>query len=496
MQQNIQLNFGEWLPDLPDLDNPGCTVAQNVIPAGNSYQPFPTSGVYSNGLDSECKGAVAAKDNDGNTLNFAATKTKLYKLLNGTFSDVSKPGGYLTAQDERWTFARFDNRVIASNFADPIQSLTFGGSAFADLSASAPKARHLTTARNFLIAGNTFDSVDGLVPHRVRWSAYQDPTDWVVSPSTQADYNDLEPDNGWIQGITGGEYCTIFQERAITRMSYVGSPVIWRFDIVESGRGTQSPGSIVKVGNLIFYLGSDGFYAFNGQSSTSISENKVSKYFVNDMDFTYTSSISATVDYNRQVIYWLYPGSGNVAGRGNKIIMFNYGTNSTKRWSYASDIDLEILFTSLSEGYTLDGLDAVSPILDDLPFSLDSRAWTGDNFVLSAFNSDHRMINFDSNDDMTALLETAEKQLIPGSLAELSLIRPVISGNGTVTLNIGTRNLQSESVSYTSAIPPNSTGDCDARANARFHRIRASISGGFDDAIGVQLLDVSKTGRR
>lgn len=495
MQQNIQLNFNEWLPDLPDLDNPGCIVAQNVIPAGNSYQPFPSARIYSNALDAECKGAVATKDNDGNTINFAADSSKLYRLSNTVFTDVSKTGGYSTAEDGRWSFARFDNRVIASNFADPIQTFSFGGSQFADLAADAPKARYLTTARGFLIAANTVDSVDSAVPHRVRWSAYQDPTDWVVSPSTQADFNDLEPDYGWVQGVVGGEYCTVFQERAITRMSYAGSPIIWRFDVVESGKGTQAPGSIVKVGNLIFYLGSDGFYAFNGQSSTSISENKVSKYFLNDMDFTYTSRISATVDYNRQVIYWLYSGSGNVGGRGNKILMFNYGANATKRWSYASDIDLEILFTSLSEGYTLDGLDIVSPILEDLPFSLDSRAWTGNNFILSGFNSEHKMINFDS-DNMPALLETAEKQINPSGLTELSLVRPVISGSGTVTLNVGTRNLQSESVSYSSAITPNSTGDCDARANARFHRIRANISGGFDDAIGVQLLEIAKTGRR
>jgi hypothetical protein len=30
----IKIPFGEWLPDLPDYQNPGVTVAKNVIPAG------------------------------------------------------------------------------------------------------------------------------------------------------------------------------------------------------------------------------------------------------------------------------------------------------------------------------------------------------------------------------------------------------------------------------------------------------------------------------
>jgi hypothetical protein len=496
INQLVQLDFGEWLPDLPELDNPGCITAQNVIPAGASYQPFPSSNIYSsNALTARAQGAVATKDTAGVTVNIAGDASKLYKLSSTVFSNISKTGGYATGTDERWSFTRFGNLVIATNYNDNIQSFTLGGTAFADLGATAPKARYLATSRNFLITGNTFDAVDGAVPHRVRWSAYQDPTNFTVSPVTQSDYNDLEPDYGWVRGIVGGEYVTIFQERAITRMSYVGSPTVWRFDVVESARGARAPGSIIKVGNNIFYLGQDGFYVFDGNSSQSIGENKVNKYFLNDMDFSYASRISSTVDYNRQVIYWLYPGSGNTAGRGNKILMFNYSSNAAKRWSYASNIDLEILFTSLSEGYTLEGLDSVSTNLDTLPFSLDSRAWTGDNFILSAFDNNHTMVNFNGS-ATTALLETGEKQITPAQLTEVLRVRPVISGSGTVTLNIGTRNLQSDSVTYTSNLSPNSVGDVECRANARFHRVRANISGGFNNAQGIQLIEASASGRR
>ena len=32
--------FGEWLPDQSDLQNPGSTVAKNVLPAARGYRPF------------------------------------------------------------------------------------------------------------------------------------------------------------------------------------------------------------------------------------------------------------------------------------------------------------------------------------------------------------------------------------------------------------------------------------------------------------------------
>ena len=35
------IEFGKWLPDMPDFGNPGALEAQNVIPAQPSYMPFP-----------------------------------------------------------------------------------------------------------------------------------------------------------------------------------------------------------------------------------------------------------------------------------------------------------------------------------------------------------------------------------------------------------------------------------------------------------------------
>lgn len=491
----MRIEIGEWLPDLPDLDNPGCTVAKNVIPGSNSYLPFAGPTVYSNALTARCQGAVSTKDKDGNSLTFAGDATKLYKLASGTYSDVSLAGGYTTGSDELWNFTRFNDRLIATNFNDAIQTFTLSSSTnFANLSASAPKARYCAFIRNFLVVGNTFDSVDGNVPHRVRWPGIDDPTSWNVSAVTQADYQDLDPSKGWIRGIVGGEYGTIFQERAIHRMTYVGSPLVWQFDEVESGRGTLSGSSIVKAGNIIFYLGLDGFYAFDGNQSIPIGENKINRTFFNEVDLSYLSRISAAVDFDKQIIYWAVPVSGNTNGRPNKIYCYNFSPNAKNRWSFI-ETDVEFLFTSLSEGYTLDGLDAVSSSIDALTLSLDSRAWTGDNYMLSGFNADHKQINYDST-ALTALLETSELQIQEGYFAEVMRIKPVYDGSGTVTMQIGTRNLLSASEAYGSVISVDAIGECQVRSNARYHRFRVNIAGGFNNIQGVEVIEFRKAGRR
>jgi hypothetical protein len=63
-------------------------------------------------------------------------------------------------------------------------------------------------------------------------------------------------------------------------------------------------------------------------------------------------------------------------------------------------------------------------------------------------------------------------------------------------MNIGTRNLQSGTVSYGSTLSTDGFGYCTTRSNARYHRARVSIAGGFNDAIGVEIVEAKKAGVR
>jgi hypothetical protein len=492
------LEFGEWLPDLPKLRNPGSTVATNVIPSALSYEQMPGLVAYSsNAMDARCQGAVFGKDPDGNSFIFSGNATKLYRRDSDVLTNVSKVGGYNTPVDGWWNFNTFGSRMLATNFVDAIQTYTMGTSTvFADLSAGAPKARYITSMNNFVIVGGTFDATDGNQPERVRWCALDDPTDWVVSPTTQADFQDLDSSKGWVQGVEGGDFATVWQERAISRMEYVGSPYIFRFTVVERGRGLWIPNSKIPFGTVQAYCALDGFYIFDGTQSVPIGEGKINKYFLRDFDPGFINNVSATYWPGRQLLGWLYPGQGNSGGIPNKLLLFNYASNAKMRWTIC-EVDAEALMIYLSAGFTLDSLDAISGSLDDLPYSLDSRFWTGDTYSLGAFDTNHKLANF-QGDAMDATIETTEGQILEGQRAEVTNLKPLVEGSedSTITIQIGERDLLTEDPTWTSAIPMNTIGECDARSNARFHRARVNISGGFDHATGVEVLEVYPAGKR
>lgn len=490
------LQFGEYLPDLPTFKNPGVTTATNVVPSGNSYKSMKSPSVYSTALSNPNLGAYSTRDKDSNVYTYAGDSSALYELSEATYSDVSKSGGYTTANDGWWQFATFGEKVIATNFGDDPQIITMGGANFENLAGTPPKARSIAIVRNFVVLGNTNDTTDGSVPNRVRWSGIDDETAWTVSSVTQSDFQDLQGDGGWVMQIVGGEYGIVFQERSIWRMSYVGSPIVFQFDEVEKGRGTPAPNSVVKIGSWIAYLGRDGFYIFDGQRSTPIGSNKVDDVFWSDFDSNYFQRVIAVADPEAQLIYWGYPSTTSSSGRINKILVYNYATNSNMRWSLIDSVDLQSIFQSQAEGYTLEQLDTVSSSLDALEFSLDSRVWTGNSTLLSGFDSDNKQVNFDGA-AMDATIETQEEQISSGKRSSVTLVRPIVDGSSaTVTIQIGERNLLTDSVTWQSEISTNSTGDCPVRSNARYHRARVKITGGFDHAQGVDVVRFRMAGNR
>ncbi len=475
--------FGEWLPDLPDRDNPGATEAKGVYPELRSYRPWRDLAVLSNALDSACLGAVSGSDPSGNYSTFAGDAGKLYQLGNTTWTDVSKSGGYTVATDEFWSFAAYNNGALiaAANINDPIQAWTLGtSSAFADLSATAPKARYLATVRDFLCAANVNDTSDGLRPTRVAWGPIGNPGGvWTPSATTQADYQDLAT-GGEIVGYVGGEYGVIICRDSIYRQTYVGSPVIFQFDEVSKDKGCVAAGSVAQVGRYVFFLAEDGFYAFNGESLEPIGTNKVDNYFLADADSNGYGLITSTVDPARKLYIVYYPSSGQSSS--DKALIYNW---EIKRWSRVDQV-VERVVRLFEAGYTLEQLDNISVSIDSLPASLDSRRWVGGALQMSAFNSSHQLCTLDG-DRQAAILETAEAMLSDPRRTFVTGVRPVIDG-GTKTIQIGTRNLPDDSVTWGTATSLNSrTGMADMRSDARYHRARVNVAaaGTWEHAQGV-----------
>jgi len=382
--------FGEYLPDQPALNNPGVVTANNVFPAVQGYKPIRTLQTITDALDDYARGAIIVKDKDGTAFTIAGDEKKLYQLSATAW--VDKTGTtYTTAAEEVWEFVKWKEKILATNFTDEIQTMTIDGASFADLVAN-PKARHIAVVRSFVVVGNTFDSVDGNVPYRVRWSALDDETDWTVAVATLSDFNDLPGDGGWVQKVVGGEIGVVFQENSIQRMTFVGSPNVFQFDEVLPCKGTPASGSVVQDGNNIYFLAQDGFSVVrNGVTIEPIGFGKVDRTFFADLDESNIFRMTGTSDPLTKRIFWAYPGAGNTGGLPNKVLIYDWGL---QKWSMMEE-DIELFSQQASGVFTLDTLDTwdlgtTLVVGDNSTFASDTGDWTkGGNWAISAGVATH-----------------------------------------------------------------------------------------------------------
>ena len=502
------LPLGEFTPDMPDYNNPGSSLIQNVYPkTAQSYGSITSLSTYATALPLRVQGGIPVIDTGANTFVFAGTATDLYKIGSGatTFTNVSQSAGtYSTATNAQWSMCQFGNQIIATNYNQNPQVYTLGSSTtFTDLT-SAFKAQYVTIVKDFVMFGNTYDGAGSNQPQQVWWSAINNASSYptigsITAAQVQSDQQVIPGNQGWMTGLVGNlgtADVAIFFERSIWRGTYVGSPNIFAFSAAEGARGTNAPGSIVQVGAQVYYLGEDGFYAFDGSNSSPIGANKVDKWFYKNINLNYLHNISGAADPVNKIIFWAYPSNSSTTGQNDSLIIYNWSLN---RWSIAS-VNSDYIFRAFTFGYTLEGLDALGYTLDTLPFSLDDRAWTGGKVYLAGFDTNHAFGYF-TGQTLAATVQTSEVELaaqepnpsVIGRRALVTNARPIVDG-GTPTVSIGYRQKQQDSIVYSTGSTINAYGECPQRLEARYFRAQITHPAGdvFDHISGVDLTYVMR----
>lgn len=127
-----------------------------------------------------------------------------------------------------------------------------------------PDGKCMGRIGNFVLVG-------GLSTNRfaVQWCAIGDPTDWPTpdtddARSKQSGLEELPNSLGHVTAIADGDFFGyVFQERGITKLTYVGGDVVFTVDTFEENRGVVRPGRMVQTENLAFFESDRGYHAIN-----------------------------------------------------------------------------------------------------------------------------------------------------------------------------------------------------------------------------------------
>jgi hypothetical protein len=403
------LMFGEFLPDFPDFKNPGCTIADNVIPRPGGYAPQFGLTAQSQTVTGAIRGALLGFSGTTAAI-IGGTSSHLFKNLGGTVTSAAVAS--TVGSSECWDFCRFNEYAIATSIANSpyhLPNMDFD-TAWVHLPGSPPNARYCERVGDFVMLGDIAD-----FPNRIQWSHFNSPGgSWTPARLTQAGYADLPHVLGSVQRIVGGRYPLVFQERGVSQIEYIGPPGVFRAVQIEQGRGCIAPFSVVSVGFVTYYLAQDGFWVTDGNSFQPIGGQKVNAWFRENAAPASISSVHGTLDFENECVVWAFK-SGTVFDR---LIRYSW---TEDRWSTAT-VEVDRLVEAVLGGYTLEQLAVLYPTLESVPASLDDPRWRGRNRVLSAY------VDGDTTTDLNTF--TGPWQAVPGR--RVATKRAKVLGEGAV----------------------------------------------------------------
>jgi len=474
--------FGAWEPDSAIFNGQQAPVICNVIPAARGYSAMKglVPLIY-NALPSRVYTGFTHRKIDSTLLTYAMTVGNIYALENSVWTSKYSD---TVASDTRAMVAYGDNMYAL--FGDNLIKGTVAGgiTTFAAVS-GAPTGEVIGVVRDFLMLGRT--TADG--DNAVHWSAINDPDSWptVGTDAAQFVQSDVQvfPEGGGIQSIVGGigngVDGLIFLERAIHRATYIGTPYVFKFDVVDRQHGCLAPRSPVVCGNACVFLADDGWRITDGTSTKSIGAERIDSWFFNECGSGRYSEIQGAHDAQRRLAVWVFPSENAPEHIFDRILIYNYHLD---RWSYGI-IDTETLCEGVSRGFTLDELDQFGD-LDNLPFSsLDDPFLRERRNVISAFGHDHKLAQF-AGPALAATLETAE---FGGERVMLHGLRPLVDRGDAVAGPLY-RDRQRDERRGLDPTPQERDGVCYHHLSTVYIAAHVEIPAGDDfvHAVGVEAL--------
>lgn len=486
------LRLGEAFPDLPARDNPGLVRAEGCLPGSPlHYKPWPTLDVTTNALDGRALGALGGLSNSGAAFSFAGDATKLYRLTDLTYADVSRTvgGAYTISGTNKWQFGIYRNHMIATNLDDDVQIFTMGTDTnFRAMGTNTPKAKFFAVWRDFPVLGHTDDATDGEIAFRVWWGPPGNPEgDWTPNTDTRVGRRTLERAHQ-VMGLVSGDRGLVLTKKSIYVSTFVGGQIIWQLDETIKDKGCVASGSVASDLRRTFFLAEDGWYVTDGFEIRNIGHLKFNESFLKDAKADCYPEMRAMVDPERTLLLVAYVAQDAPSDIPNRIMAYDW---ELERVTFI-DETVEEFLQSLTPGKTLEQVSSLFATLESITPSLDDRFWAGGAVVNGAFDAAHKSGTF-GGPFAEAYFETGEAQLgqlspeegkvagSGGSRTFLAGARPIADA-ATINVRVGARGidgpLETAAVWTDYETPESRTGYAPFRSDAWFHRLAMQLPAG------------------
>lgn len=156
-------------------------------------------------------------------------------------------------------------------------------------------------------------------PLLVRWCDSSNFLDWIATTTNQAGSYRIPTGSKLVGGIRAPNFIALWTDVDMWLMSYIGAGLVWGFNQVATGVNLLCARGVIVFRNVVYWVASNGFYAFDGNSVVQIPCPVWDKFWYN-LDRMQVDKVNAQANSWFQEVSWSYPSTVTRGERGLELV--------------------------------------------------------------------------------------------------------------------------------------------------------------------------------
>ena len=256
---------------------------------------------------------------EGAALQFAATTS----LPTG----ISAATTYYVFEVNGLTFKLLDAAGAAVNTSST------GTGVYISLLVDVPTVQNNLTVSDtsrFVIAFGCNDyNSNVLDPMLIRWSAQDDIYNWTPDPTNQAGFIRISHGSEIVTTVQTRQEVVVFTDSSVYSLQYLGPPYVWVPQLLGDNISIMSPNSAVIASGVIYWMGVDKFYVYDGRVNTLNCDLR--RYVFADLNQEQALQVFSGTNEGFNEVWWFYCSADST--KVDRYVIYNY---QEKIWYYGT----------------------------------------------------------------------------------------------------------------------------------------------------------------
>jgi len=176
------------------------------------------------------------------------------------------------------------------------------------------------TSRFVLVFGTNDIGSTVLDPMLVRWSDQESTVEWYPAATNQAGSLRLSHGSQIVTVMQSRQELVVWTDSTLYSLQYLTPPIVWGSQLLGDNISIAGPNATALAANVIYWMGVDKFYKYDGQVQTLRCDLR--QYIYSDINLLQLDQVYSSTNEGFNEVWWFYCSENS--NTVDKYVVYNY----------------------------------------------------------------------------------------------------------------------------------------------------------------------------